>query len=65
MEEKKYPENNNEDKNNKEKIEIVKGNGKDLNISKVSDNLAFEIEDNGNSQKPNKKIVIPNNQKDE
>ncbi len=43
------------DKNKKKKIEIVKGSSKDLNISEVRDNLAFE---NHEDNKKNN-IVIP------
>ena len=40
-------------------IEIVKGSPKDLNISDVKDNLAFEVHDN----EERKNIIIPENQK--
>ncbi len=49
---------NNEEKKNI-KIEIVKGNPKDLNISEVKDNLSFEVVE----EKPNQKIIVPENQK--
>lgn len=49
---------NNEEKKNV-KIEIVKGNPKDLNISEVKDNLTFEVVE----EKNNQKIIIPENQK--
>lgn len=50
-------EEKNENENNK-KIEIVEGDLDDLNISKVKDNLAFEIE-----KKEQKKdnIIVPKN----
>ena len=51
-------ENNNEKK--EQKIEIVKGNPKDLDISDVKDNLAFEVE---NEKKKKENIIIPENQK--
>lgn len=44
-----------------DKIEIVKGNSKDLNISDVKDNLTFEVHDNDATK--NGEIVIPENQK--
>ena len=43
---------------NKKQIEIVKGDPKDLDISEVKDNLAFEIEDK-DPKKEN--IIIPEN----
>ena len=49
---------NNEEKKNV-KIEIVKGNPKDLQISEVKDNLSFEVREEKNTQK----IIIPENQK--
>lgn len=51
MEERK----NNENK----KIEIVKGKSKDLKISDVKDNLAFEVHDNKTIK--NGEIVVPEN----
>ena len=49
------------DSNEKKKIEIVKGDSKDLNISEVKDNLAFESE---NKQSPKKgNIIIPQSKK--
>lgn len=48
------------EKNSKKKLEIVKGNSKDLNISKVQDSLAFEAEENDEENKG--KIVVPKNQ---
>jgi len=47
------------DKNNK-KIEIVSGNGKDLNISPVYDHIDIE---KPKEAKEKKKIIIPNNKK--
>lgn len=44
-----------------DKIEIVKGNSKDLNISDVKDNLTFEVHDNKATK--NGEIVVPENQK--
>lgn len=47
-------------KNSSKKIKIVEGNSKDLNISEVKDNLAFESEQ---KQTPGRDtIVIPKNQ---
>lgn len=53
-----FEENDNE---KKKKIEIVKGNSKDLNISKVKDSLNFE------KPEENKKtnIIIPENQEEQ
>ena len=53
-----------EDTSNTEgkKLEIVKGNSKDLNISKVQDSLAFESEENAEETKEN--IVVPETKKD-
>lgn len=45
-----------ENNDNKTKIEIVKGDPKDLDISEVKDNLAFEIEDKDPKKE---KIIIP------
>ncbi len=47
------------DKNNK-KIEIVSGNGKDLNISPVYDHIDIE---KPKEVKEKKKIIIPNDKK--
>lgn len=47
---------------NEKKLEIVKGNSKDLNISKVQDSLPFEAEENAEETKKN--IVVPENKKD-
>lgn len=44
----------------KKKIEIVKGDHKNLKISDVKDNLNFEIEESKDVDKEN--IVIPENQ---
>lgn len=55
MEEKKF------DEKKDKKIEIVKGDGKELDISSVKDNLNFEIESDENKVKKN--IIIPKNQK--
>lgn len=49
---------NNEEKKNV-KIEIVKGNPKDLQISEVKDNLSFEVREEKNTQE----IIVPENQK--
>lgn len=42
--------------NNPKKIEIVSGNGKDLNISPVYDHIDIE---KPKKEKQNKKIIIP------
>lgn len=55
MEEKNFNTNKNK------KIKIVQGNGKDLDISGVKDNLSFEIESEENKTKKN--IIIPKKQK--
>lgn len=47
------------EKDNKE-IEIVSGNGKDLNISPVYDHIDIE---KPKEKKENKKIIIPNDKK--
>ena len=47
-------------KPNEQKIEIIKGNPKDLDISDVKDNLAFEVE---KEKKKKENIIIPENQK--
>ena len=47
-------------KKKKKKIEIVKGDRKNLKISDVKDNLNFEIDENTGVKKEN--IVIPENQ---
>ena len=49
-----------EGKNNK-KIEIIKGNSKDLEISEVKDNLTFEVSENNTKKKG--EIIIPQNHK--
>ena len=46
-------------KNNK--IEIVKGNSKDLDISDVKDNLTFEVSEDNIKKKG--EIIIPKNHK--
>ncbi len=43
------------------KIEIVKGHSKDLEISEVKDNLTFEVSKNNTTNKGN--IIIPKNHK--
>ena len=48
-----------EEKKNK-KIEIVSGNGKDLNISPVYDHIDIE---KPKAEKGNKKIIIPEEKK--
>ena len=53
----------NDNKNNSKKIEIVKRNSKDLNISDVKDNLTFEVHDNKANK--NGDIVIPETKKSE
>lgn len=53
MEEKESKKNN--------KIEIVKGNSKDLDISDVKDNLTFEVTENNTKKKG--EIIIPKNHK--
>ena len=50
MEEKNY--------NSDKKIEIVRGNSKELEISEVKDNLTFEV----HKKNTDKEIVIPENQ---
>ena len=47
------------EKNNK-KIEIVNGNGKDLNISPVYDHIDIQ---KPKEEKEKKKIIIPNDKK--
>lgn len=47
-----------ENKKERKKIEIVQGNGKDLNISEVRDNLSFEKPE----ENKKKNIIIPENQ---
>ena len=49
-----------EEKNNPKKIEIVSGNGKDLNISPVYDHIDIEKPKN---KKEKKKIIIPGDKK--
>ena len=44
----------------KKKIEIVSGNGKDLNISPVYDHIDIE---KPKEKKEKKKIIIPNDKK--
>ena len=48
-------EENNENERKPKKIEIVKGNSKDLNISNVKDSLIIEKPE----EKQNKNIIIP------
>ena len=48
--------------NKNRKIEIVKGNSKDLDISDVKDNLTFEVHDN--NAKKNGNIIIPKEKKE-
>ncbi len=43
-------------------IKIITGDSKDLNISKVRDNLTFEVQEDTSSKN---NIVIPQNQKHE
>ena len=50
---------NYEKNNKKKKLEIVKGDRKNLKISDVKDNLNFEIEENKESKKEN--IIIQEN----
>lgn len=45
---------------NKKKIEIVSGDGKDLNISPVYDHIDIE---KPKEKKEKKKIIIPDNKK--
>lgn len=40
------------------KIEIVQGDSKDLNISKVKDNLAFEVK---KDEQKKDNIIVPKN----
>lgn len=47
---------------NRKKLKIVKGDSKELNISKVKDSLAFEVSENREEIKEN--IVVPQDQKD-
>ena len=51
-------EENNQNENKPKKIEIVKGNSKDLNISEVRDNLVLE---NPKERINNQDIIIPEN----
>lgn len=51
-------EENNQNENKPKKIEIVKGNSKDLNISEVRDNLVLE---NPEERLNNQNIIIPEN----
>ncbi len=51
-------EENNQNENKPKKIEIVKGNSKDLNISEVRDNLVLE---NPEERRNNQNIIIPEN----
>ena len=55
-------EENNGDIREDKKIEIVKGNSKDLNISDVKDNLTFEV--HHNDTRKNGEVIIPENLKD-
>lgn len=50
-------EENNENERKPKKIEIVKGNSKDLNISNIKDSLIIEKPE----EKQNKNIIIPEN----
>ncbi len=50
-------EENNENERKPKKIEIVKGNSKDLNISNVKDSLIIEKPE----EKQNQNIIIPEN----
>lgn len=50
-------EENSENERKPKKIEIVKGNSKDLNISNVKDSLVIEKPE----EKPNQNIIIPEN----
>ena len=50
-------EENNENERKPKKIEIVKGNSKDLNISNVKDSLIIEKPE----EKQNQTIIIPEN----
>lgn len=50
-----------ENKEKKKKIEIVKGDSKDLNISEVKDSLNFEKPE----ENKKKNIIIPENQDNE
>lgn len=53
-----------EEKDNLDKkIEIVKGNSKDIIFSDVKDNLTFEVHEN--TTKQNGEIIIPENQNNE
>ena len=54
-------ENENKDKNKNKEIEVITGDGKDLNISPVYDHIKIDKPDN--NSKKNKKIVIPKSKK--
>ena len=51
-----------DDDEEKKDIEIVQGDGKDLNISPVYDHIKLDKPDN-NSQKDKQEIVIPEKKK--
>ena len=55
-------EENNDDLKKDQKIEIVKGNSKDLNISDVKDSLTFEV--HHNDTRKNGEVIVPENLKD-
>lgn len=55
-------ENNNDINNNNKRLQIVKGDSKTLNISKVKNSLPFEIKEDCES--PKEKIIVPKNQED-
>lgn len=44
-----------------EKIEIIQGDSRNLNISDVRDNLTFEVHDNDATKKG--EIIVPENQR--
>lgn len=55
-------EENNDDLEKNNKIEIIKGRSKDLNISDVRDNLTFEV--HHNDTRRNGDVIIPEKLKD-
>ena len=52
---------NNEDEKNKKDIEVIQGNGSDLDISPVYDHIKMDKTDNNTNRK--EKIVIPKKKK--
>lgn len=62
FEDEKDLDNVEESAENNNKLKIIKGNSKELNISKVQNSLPFEAEENCEEVKKN--IVVPKNQND-